>query len=209
MFRVKDLVISVVPKEAVDIQRCLLGTHICIRPTVLCPTFVSCPRLSCALFTPCPNLNSLCGIVSPCGPFSPCGPYSPCGHFSPCGPLSPCGHFSPCGHLSPCGHFSPHCPLHSVACVFGTRPGCGAAGSIFEIDQDTPVNPVVRVINEVSDIKALRQELDEVQKRLAQFEETGLDVQTDSPEDLATLETKLKEALDDVQARRKSGANKK
>lgn len=187
MFRTKDLVISVVPKtsDIAELQRCLLGTHICLRPTVLCARLISCGHHSI-----CPQL------YSPCGFLSPCGVYSLCGHLSPCG-------FYSCGILSPCGHLSP-CPLHSVACEFGTRPGCPGV-SIYEGDPRTPIiNPAVRVINEVADIKALRQELDEVQKKLAEFEQKGLDVEVETPEDLAELESKLKEALDEVQAKRKA-----
>lgn len=80
---------------------------------------------------------------------------------------------------------------------------------MFEQDPQTIlINPQVLVINEVADIKVLREELEQVQKRLAEFEEKGLDFETQSPESLAELETKLKEALDDVQARRKQSGKK-
>ena len=52
-------------------------------------------------------------------------------------------------------------------------------------------------------------EIQTKQKRLAEFEEKGLDAGDESPEDLAALEGKLQEALEDVRARRKSSGNSK
>jgi hypothetical protein len=186
VFRVKDLVITVIPKvsEVPELQRCLLGTHICIRPTVLCRQF-SCNYLTCGYLS--------CGFVSPCNWQS----------------ITACWQFISCQLLTnPCGQFiSPPCPLRSVDCQFGTRPGC-PAGSIFQDDLTTVINPQVLVVNEVADIKMLRQELDEVQRRLGEFEQKGFDVEAQTPEELEQLEGKLKEALEEIQAKRKQGGKK-
>jgi hypothetical protein len=182
VFRIKDLAISVVPKasDIPELQKCLLGTHICIRPTIICRPLSLCHYLT-------------CGFVSPC-------------RFHT---ITACWQYISCQlATNNCGFVSPICPLNSVVCEFATRPQCPGP-SIYEGDPATLViNPQVLVINEVADIKALREELDQVQRSLAEFEQKGLDVETQTPEELADLETKLREALSEIEARRKQGGKK-
>lgn len=189
MFRTKDLVITVVPQGAdvAQLHKCLWTTRICIRPTFGCFPW-TCAPLTCRLLSGCgPTFcqwNSPCGIVTPCLPHTPCGPLSPCGAFSPCGPISPC-------------------PLQSAACPIGTQ--CGGVSPVFDDTRTQIINPAVFVVNEVADIKALRGQLDELQRQLGEFEEQGLDYQPMSAEELSDLEGKLKGALEEIQQRRKGG----
>lgn len=189
MFRTKDLVITVVPQGAdvAQLHKCLWTTRICIRPTFGCFPF-TCAPLTCRLLSGCgPTFcqwNTPCGPITPCLPHTPCGPFSPCGAFSPCGPISPC-------------------PLQSAGCPIGTQ--CGGVSPVFDDTRTQIINPAVFVVNEVADIKALRGQLDELQRQLGEFEEKGLDYQPMSAEELSDLEGKLKSALEEIQQRRKGG----
>lgn len=189
MFRTKDLVITVVPQGAdvAQLHKCLWTTRICIRPTFGCFPF-TCAPLTCRLLSGCgPTFcqwNTPCGPITPCLPHTPCGPFSPCGLFSPCGPISPC-------------------PLQSAGCPIGTQ--CGGVSPVFDDTRTPLINPPVFVVNEVADIKALRGQLDELQRQLGEFEEKGLDHQPMSDEELTDLEGKLKGALEEIQQRRKGG----
>lgn len=68
------------------------------------------------------------------------------------------------------------------------------------------INPEVFVIREMNDINVLREQLKDVMSQLDTLEEKGLDVGVYSDEQLADLESKLKEALEEIQ--RKGGKGK-
>lgn len=97
-FRTKDLMITVLPREADIAKACLLHTKYCINPTFDC---------GCSLKSPytCRPFTHPCGFITdPCGPFTQvtCGLPSHCQILSPwntCGPISPyCGGGSICGY---------------------------------------------------------------------------------------------------------------
>ena len=105
--------------------------------------------------------------------------------------------------------YGPTCPGFTAQCQIGTLPGPGCpAGSRLELTDVLTdiVNPAAIVINEVSDIRTLRTQLQEVVTQLDEFEKRGLDVGT--PEDLEAQEKQLKQALEEVQARKKGGRSK-
>jgi hypothetical protein len=215
VFRVKDLAISVVPKasDIPELQKCLLNTHICIRPTVVChfPTChpQSCAVPSCGFVSPvtCQHFAS-CPVPSFCLPPSACPPGTLCNLPTLCRPLTQCNNPTFCHTPSLCQVPTHQCPAFVSQCPPGTF--CNAHTQPFELDPLTPVvNPQVVVINEVADIKVLREELEVVLRRLGEFEQKGLDAETQTPQELAELETKLKEALEEVQARRKADPGKK
>lgn len=200
MFRTKDLAISIIPREGdlPELRRCFLGTRICFRPTILCYRW-----LSCRFLTPC-------GYLTPC-PYLTCRYLTPCGILSPCGALSACPGYLTCvAAISACP-FNTRCPGFTVACEFDTRPGGCIGVTLLEDDPITRViNPEVLVINEVAEIRVLREQLEQVMRALGEFEQKGLDMPTETPEELADLETKLESALKEIQARRKeSGGGKK
>jgi hypothetical protein len=122
-----------------------------------------------------------------------------CWQWTPC-PFATCYGFTCLGAT---------CPGFTAQCHIGTFPGPGCpAGSRLEpgdILTDL-VNPATIVINDVADIRTLRTQLQDVMTQLDEFEKGGFDVGTSG--DLDEQEKYLKQALEDVQARRKGSKSK-
>jgi hypothetical protein len=104
-----------------------------------------------------------------------------------------------------CQHYTIQCPGYTVACHIGTQPGPGCqAGSLLDVGMLTDlINPAAIVINEVSDIRALRGQLKDVMEQLDGLEKRGLEAGLHSPEELERMEEQLKKELEKVQAQRK------
>lgn len=126
-----------------------------------------------------------------------------------------CWRWTPC-NFATCQGFTclqATCPGHSfVACRAGTLPDFGCPGGSALDPGDILggiINPDTIVINDVADIRTLRSQLDDVMKQLDEIEESGLDAAVESPEDLEAMETHLKQALKEVQEKRKKGGKSK
>jgi hypothetical protein len=112
--------------------------------------------------------------------------------------------------LGSCYHQTLICPGATLACEFGTRPGCLAGSRLEPGDPLTEViNPATVVINDVADIKTLRSQLEDVMAQLGELEKGGLDVGMGLGVSLEEQEKQLKQALDEVQSQRKKGGSSK
>lgn len=180
-FRVKDLMIAVVPKEA-ELAACLWRTRICLHPTFC--RFASCFHLTC--------LGPTCGFHSCFGVScvtNSCG-LTFCHHiscqFATCNGPTCLG----CTALpSQCG------PAHS--CVGGFSAGCPGGLSIAcpGFSGDPPI-----VIQRVEDIKALREELTLTLRQLDEVEKVGLGPQPQTAQEAEALAQKLEEALKELRS---------
>jgi hypothetical protein len=175
-FRIKDLAVTVLPQgDKQTLAGCIWATRICIRPTIHCP-FATCFGFTCL------------------------GPT--CYHYTPCWHFTPCRHFTPCWQFTPC-RFHTICPggFSAIACEAATEPvfeGC-PGGSVIQDPGHPGVIPEVFVIREIQDINVLREQLKEVVAQLDTLEKKGLDAGVYSEEQLADLESRLKEALEEIQ----------
>ena len=148
-FEIKDLLITVAPKEAEAIfRRCLWHSRICLKPTIcLCTGH---PTRFC---------------------------HNTCYRFT-------CGR---CSFISP----------YVQDCLAGTKPVLCAGTHL--VDWENPL-----VIEGLDDLRVLRADLEQTQAQLAELEETGLELDEADATDLGLIEDNLKEALADIQSRRKS-----
>jgi hypothetical protein len=122
-----------------------------------------------------------------------------------------CWQWTPCPFATCYGFtcLNATCPGRTLDCHLGSQgPGC-PGGSVFDPGLLADViNPGAIVINEVSDIRALRGQLQDVMEQLGDLEKRGLDAGMHSAEELEQMETHLKKALEEVQSQRKQGKGK-
>lgn len=192
-FRIKDLMIAVVPKEA-ELAHCFWRTRICVFPTYC--RFATCFHFTC-LGATC--IGHTCfGHTHNCPPITFCHPFS-------------CIGFTPCPVHTICPTHS-QCPVHASICACSVLPSqcgpvSGCPGALSACPGGSVVCPGFSgdppfVIERLEDIKVLREELNQTLKQLDELEKTGLGPQPETPEAAEALAQKLEEALKELRSQK-------